>query len=65
MGEIMSDGISRDDRGASAVEYGLLLAGIAALVVAAVFVFGGLVSNLFSDTCTTVASEVASATTCS
>ena len=30
-----------DERGASAVEYGLLIAGIAALIVAVVFVFGG------------------------
>ena len=29
-----------DERGASAVEYGLLVAGIAAVIVAAVFVFG-------------------------
>ena len=30
-----------DERGASAVEYGLLVAGIAALIVAIVFIFGG------------------------
>ena len=30
-----------DERGASAVEYGLLIAGIAALIVAIVFIFGG------------------------
>ncbi len=29
-----------DERGASAVEYGLLVAGIAALIVAVVFLFG-------------------------
>ena len=37
----------RDERGASAVEYGLLVAGIAALIVAVVFVFGGMISNVF------------------
>ena len=30
-----------DERGASAVEYGLLIAGIAALIVTVVFLFGG------------------------
>ena len=30
----------RDERGASAVEYGLLIAGIAALIVVVVFAFG-------------------------
>ena len=31
----------RDERGASAVEYGLLIAGIAAMIVVVVFAFGG------------------------
>ena len=44
-----------DERGASAVEYGLLIAGIAALIVVVVFAFGGLLHNVFSSTCTTVA----------
>ena len=39
-----------DERGASAVEYGLLVAGIAAIIVVAVFAFGGLVSGIFNDT---------------
>lgn len=39
------------ERGASAVEYGLLISGIAALIAAAVFAFGGNVTGLFSDTC--------------
>ena len=37
-----------DERGASAVEYGLLVAGIAALIVAVVFLFGGFISGIFS-----------------
>ena len=41
----------RDERGASAVEYGLLITGIAALICAIVFLFGGAVSGLFNDTC--------------
>jgi len=47
--------IARDERGASAVEYGLLIAGIAALIVAIVFVFGGAVNALFDDTCDSIA----------
>ena len=43
-----------DERGASAVEYGLLIAGIAALIVAVVFLFGGVLSNVFSGTCNSV-----------
>ncbi|MFN8194929.1 MAG: Flp family type IVb pilin [Nocardioidaceae bacterium] len=44
-----------DERGASAVEYGLLVAGIAALIVAVVFAFGGVISDVFSTTCNSVA----------
>ena len=43
-----------DERGASAVEYGLLIAGIAALIVAVVFLFGGVLSNIFTSTCNKV-----------
>jgi pilus assembly protein Flp/PilA len=43
-----------DERGASAVEYGLLIAGIAALIVAVVFLFGGVLRQVFTDTCDTV-----------
>jgi pilus assembly protein Flp/PilA len=44
-----------DERGASAVEYGLLVAGIAALIVAVVFLLGGQVKSAFSDTCGSIA----------
>ena len=43
------------ERGASAVEYGLLVAGIAALIVAVVFAFGGVINDVFSTTCNSVA----------
>ncbi|WP_395694794.1 Flp family type IVb pilin [Nocardioides sp.] len=43
-----------DERGASAVEYGLLVAGIAALVVLAVFTLGGTVNGIFEDTNTAI-----------
>jgi pilus assembly protein Flp/PilA len=44
-----------DERGASAVEYGLLIAGIAALIVVVVFAFGGLLKSVFQNTCKSVA----------
>ena len=37
----------RDERGASAVEYGLLIAGIAALIVVVVFAFGDNITDIF------------------
>lgn len=39
------------DEGASAVEYGLLVAAIAALVVIIVFALGGVVQEVFQNTC--------------
>ena len=42
------------DTGASAVEYGLLLAAVAAVIVIAVFALGGLVRDVFKDTCTKI-----------
>ena len=39
----------RDEDGASAVEYGLLVAGIAALIVAVVFLFGGVIKNVLHE----------------
>ena len=50
-----SDPVSlRDEDGASAVEYGLLISGIAAIVVAVIFLFGGMVAGVFDDTCISV-----------
>jgi pilus assembly protein Flp/PilA len=43
-----------DERGASAVEYGLLITAIAAVIVFTVFAFGGVLKNIFSNTCTQV-----------
>ncbi|RNM14120.1 Flp family type IVb pilin [Nocardioides pocheonensis] len=51
--------------GASAVEYGLLITGIAGLIVAMVFVFGGFVGGVFSDSCTKVRNQVAAGNACS
>ena len=55
----------RDEDGASAVEYGLLVAGIAALIVAVVFLFGGLIKNVFSNTCTKINNSASLGQTCS
>ena len=57
----------RDERGASAVEYGLLVAGIAALIVALVFVLGNVVKGSFNETCKTITGKgtAAAGTQCS
>ncbi len=44
----------RLESGASAVEYGLLIAGIAALIAVAVFAFGGGSTGMFQDSCDTI-----------
>jgi len=57
----------RTDRGASAVEYGLLIAGIAALIVVAVVALGPVVKNAFTGTCTAItgaATAVGAGNTC-
>jgi pilus assembly protein Flp/PilA len=51
-----------DERGASAVEYGLLIAGIAALIVVVVFAFGGVIKNIFQTTCNSVGASSGNAT---
>ena len=49
----------RSDDGASAVEYGLLVAAIAALIVLVVFALGNTVKQVFSDTCSQIKSGAA------
>jgi pilus assembly protein Flp/PilA len=53
----------RDERGASGVEYGLLVAGIAGVIAFVVFAFGGVVSDMFDDSCGTIAGTI-TGTTC-
>jgi pilus assembly protein Flp/PilA len=55
----------KDEKGASAVEYGLLVAAIAALIVVIVFALGGLVKNVFTDTCKGIGSKASVANSCS
>ena len=52
------------DRGASAVEYGLMVAAIAAVIVGVVFGLGGVVQQVFTNTCTTVATTASVDDTC-
>ncbi len=46
------------DRGASAVEYGLMIAAIAAVIVGTIFALGGFVKSAFDDTCAAINSQV-------
>jgi pilus assembly protein Flp/PilA len=50
-------GPRRSESGASAVEYGLLIAGIAAIIAVAIFAFGGGSSGMFQDSCKTIFSD--------
>ncbi|MEP6816783.1 MAG: Flp family type IVb pilin [Marmoricola sp.] len=52
--EMIRNWTRHDENGASAVEYGLLVAGIAALVVVIVFALGGVIQGAFQTTCNTV-----------
>ena len=56
----MTREIVRNEEGASAVEYGLLIAGIAAIIVAIVFVLGGQVNTAFSDVSTEIGNSQSS-----
>ena len=40
------------------MEYGLLIAGIAALIVTVIFAFGGTISTVFSNSCGTVGAKI-------
>jgi len=54
----------KNEKGASAVEYGLLVAAIAALIVVIVFALGGVVKEVFTKTCTSVKSGAATTASC-
>ena len=60
----MNDSSARNERGASAVEYGLLIAGIAAVIVLAVFTLGGATDAMFNHTCDELDSAAAASATC-
>jgi pilus assembly protein Flp/PilA len=44
----------RSERGAGAVEYGLMIAGVAAIIAAAIFAFGGGSTGMFQNSCKTI-----------
>ena len=46
-----------EERGASAVEYGLLIAGIAALIVVGIFALGPMIQKAFEGTCSDIATN--------
>ena len=52
-----------DEDGASAVEYGLLVAAIAALIVIVVFALGGIIKGVFKHTCDTIGSNDSNSST--
>lgn len=53
-----------DERGASAVEYGLLVVAIAAVIVVVLFALGGMTTELFRDTCSEIATATSVSTSC-
>ena len=53
-----------EDAGASAVEYGLLVAGIAVVIIIAVFALGGSISGVFTKTSTCLSSATPDPATC-
>ena len=55
---------SASDRGASAVEYGLMVAAIAAVIVGLVFGLGGLVKKTFSTTSSAISNCQTAGVTC-
>ena len=55
---------STDEAGATAAEYALLIAGIAAVVVIAVLALGGPVNELFTDTCDQLDSQSTVSASC-
>ena len=62
--ELIKNWTNKDEDGASAVEYGLLVAGIAALIVLIVFAFGGVIKDVFKGTCDKIQSGASTTTTC-
>ena len=54
---VRSQNLLSDSEGASAVEYGLLIAGIAAIIVAIVFILGGQVNSAFTEVSSTISNK--------
>jgi pilus assembly protein Flp/PilA len=56
--------IRRNDEGASAVEYGLIVFAIAALITVIVVSFGGAVRDMFEGSCNTLKDGTHSSASC-
>jgi pilus assembly protein Flp/PilA len=54
----------RPETGASAVEYALLIAGIAAVITVAVFLLGGTTDSMFTETCSEFDSAASASASC-
>jgi pilus assembly protein Flp/PilA len=54
MANFLAQPISRDDRGATAVEYGLMVALIAAVIVVAVTALGAKLNTMFGNITTSI-----------
>ena len=54
-----------NDEGASAVEYGLLVAAIAAVIVIIIFALGGVIKNVFEKTCGSIQTGAGTSSSCS
>jgi pilus assembly protein Flp/PilA len=48
LASFLSQRLGRDERGATAVEYGMIVALIAAIIIGAVAILGGLVNTAFN-----------------
>ena len=56
--------VTASDRGASAVEYGLIVFAVAAVVVAAVFAFGAVTRDVFAESCSTIRTQTQVSASC-
>jgi pilus assembly protein Flp/PilA len=52
------------DKGASAVEYGLMIAAIALVIIGVVIILGGVIQEVFIDTCDSVAERAQTTENC-
>ena len=54
----------REEDGASAVEYGLIVFAIAALIVVVLWALGGVVHETYSDSCERIRTAASTAASC-
>jgi pilus assembly protein Flp/PilA len=59
-----STAAARNDEGASAVEYGLLVAAIAAVIIIVIFALGGVIKDVFKNTCSSIKASTTTTQTC-